>query len=99
MANNWRNETPGLPHVGVYTKPNVRCDENYDFFATRDIKAGEDLLASYPQCSDDENRPVPNRESSAVRYLIIGATRAPQSRLTGPPAPSVPPLSRYDHIT
>ena len=36
------------------TKPNVRCDENYDFFATREIKAGEELLASYPQYSDDE---------------------------------------------
>jgi hypothetical protein len=136
VATNWRSETPGLPHGGVYTRlgtskahgvgvfairkikkgtkvfgsddagmvwidkhrtehlpnrvkklyedfavlkngkygcptsfnqltpswylnesranPNVRCDENYDFLATRDIKAGEELLASYPQYSDNE---------------------------------------------
>lgn len=36
------------------THPNVRCDENDDFFATRDIKAGEGLLANYPQYSEYE---------------------------------------------
>jgi len=146
VANNWKSETPGLPHIGVYTRlgrskthgvgvfairkikrgtkvfgsddtgmvwidkykterlpnrvknlykdfavlkngrygcpasfnqltpswylnesrtnPNVKCDENYDFFATRDIKAGEELLASYPQYSDD-GKP-PSRKSQIV---------------------------------
>jgi SET domain-containing protein len=27
--------------------PNVRCDEGYDFFATRDIKKGEELTVDY----------------------------------------------------
>src|ERR1700682_2471921 len=28
-------------------KPNVRCDENFDFFALRDVKAGEELTVDY----------------------------------------------------
>lgn len=33
-------------------KPNVRCDSNYDFFAARDIRAGEELTADYSTYSE-----------------------------------------------
>jgi uncharacterized protein len=33
-------------------KPCVRCDENYDFFALRDIRAGEELTVDYSAYSD-----------------------------------------------
>lgn len=33
------------------TDPNVRCDANYDFFALRDIKTGEELRADYSKYS------------------------------------------------
>jgi len=33
--------------------PNVRCDANYDFFALRDIKAGEELTAHYSKYSEN----------------------------------------------
>ena len=33
-------------------KPNVRCDENYDFFAIRDISAGEELTVDYSTFSE-----------------------------------------------
>jgi hypothetical protein len=33
-------------------KPNVRCDNNYDFFAIRDIKPGEELTTVYSTYSD-----------------------------------------------
>jgi hypothetical protein len=46
------------------TNPNVRCDENYDFLATRDIKADEEVLASYPQYSDNE-KPVRTKSKIA----------------------------------
>lgn len=36
------------------TAPNVRCDANYDFFALRDIKAGEELTADYSKYSENE---------------------------------------------
>ncbi len=32
-------------YLNSSTKPNVRCDEHYDFFALRDIKRGEELMA------------------------------------------------------
>jgi uncharacterized protein len=32
--------------------PNVRCDENYDFVAIRNIKPGEELTADYSTYSD-----------------------------------------------
>ena len=34
------------------TTPNVRCDENYEFFALRDIKRGQELTVDYSQYSD-----------------------------------------------
>ncbi len=34
--------------------PNVRCDENYEFFALRDIKKGEELTVDYSTYSDNE---------------------------------------------
>lgn len=33
--------------------PNLRCDENYDFFALRNIKAGEELTANYSTYSEN----------------------------------------------
>ena len=33
-------------------RPNVRCDKSYDFFAIREIKAGEELTVLYPMYSD-----------------------------------------------
>ena len=35
------------------TAPNVRCDANYDFFALRNIKAGEELMADYSTYSEN----------------------------------------------
>jgi SET domain-containing protein len=34
------------------TNPNVRCDENYEFLAIRDIRRGEELTVDYSQYSD-----------------------------------------------
>lgn len=34
--------------------PNVRCDEDYDFYALRDIKKGEELTVDYSTYSDNE---------------------------------------------
>jgi len=34
-------------------KPNVRCDKNYDFFARRSIKSGEELTVDYSAYSDE----------------------------------------------
>jgi SET domain-containing protein len=33
--------------------PNVGCDENYDFYALRDIRAGEELTLNYSIFSDE----------------------------------------------
>ena len=33
-------------------QPNVRCNENYDFYALKDIKAGEELTVDYSEYSD-----------------------------------------------
>lgn len=33
-------------------RPNVRCDENYDFFALENIKAGDELTVDYSKYSD-----------------------------------------------
>jgi len=38
------------------TSPNVRCDSNYDFFALRDIKTGEELTADYSKYGENESR-------------------------------------------
>ncbi len=42
-------------------KPNVRCDENYDFVALKDIRPGEELTVDYSTFSE-----LP-RESEVVR--------------------------------
>jgi SET domain-containing protein len=34
-------------------KPNVRCDDNYQFFALRDINPAEELTVDYDAYSDD----------------------------------------------
>lgn len=34
--------------------PNVRCDKYYDFFALRNIRAGEELTAEYSTYSDED---------------------------------------------
>ena len=33
-------------------KPNVRCDETYDFYSLRDLDAGEELTVDYATFSD-----------------------------------------------
>ena len=33
-------------------QPNVRCDENYDFYASENIKAGDELTVDYSKYSD-----------------------------------------------
>ncbi len=33
-------------------RPNVRCDSNYDFFALRAIRPGEELTVDYSTYSD-----------------------------------------------
>lgn len=35
--------------------PNARCDGHYDFFALRDIKAGEEITADYSAYSENES--------------------------------------------
>ncbi len=35
-------------------KPNARCDDNYDFFAIREIKQGEEITADYSKYSENE---------------------------------------------
>ncbi len=35
--------------------PNARCDDNYDFFALRDIKQGEEITADYSKYSENES--------------------------------------------
>ncbi len=43
-------------------KPNVRCDENYDFYSLREIGADEELTVDYATFSD-----YPDRHPSARR--------------------------------
>ncbi|MBZ5625718.1 MAG: FRG domain-containing protein [Acidobacteriia bacterium] len=40
------------------TNPNVRCDKNYEFFALRDIKRGEELTVDYSQYNDPTPVPI-----------------------------------------
>jgi SET domain-containing protein len=35
-------------------KPNIRCDENYDFWTDRNIKKGEELTVNSPTSSDHD---------------------------------------------
>jgi len=45
--------------------PNVRCDEQYDFFAMRKIKRGEELTVDYSSYSDGGNGLNRGRRRSA----------------------------------
>lgn len=38
------------------TDPNVGCDSNYNFFALRNIKKGEEITADYSTYSDDYSK-------------------------------------------
>jgi hypothetical protein len=39
-------------YINESKKPNVRCDENYDFYSLRDIDDGEELTVDYSTFSD-----------------------------------------------
>jgi hypothetical protein len=41
-------------YINHSENPNVYCDENYNFFALRDIKPGEELTADYSTYNDPE---------------------------------------------
>ena len=40
-------------YVNSSSNPNLYCDENYDFIAARDIKAGEELTIDYSTYSEE----------------------------------------------
>jgi hypothetical protein len=45
-------------------RPNVRCDENYDFLALRDIKEGEELTVDSTTYSDHAvSKPIKTKGS------------------------------------
>lgn len=48
---NFNSVGPGW-YLNSSKKPNVRCDENLDFIAIRDIATGEELTADYDEYSD-----------------------------------------------
>jgi FRG domain/SET domain len=48
---NFNSIGPGW-YLNFSRRPNVRCDENLDFIAVRDIRAGEELTANYDEYSD-----------------------------------------------
>jgi FRG domain/SET domain len=48
---NFNRLTPSW-YLNHSKSPNVRCDENYDFVALRDIKPGEELTADYSTYSE-----------------------------------------------
>jgi len=50
--NNFNNLTVAW-YLNNSKKPNVRCDKNYDFFARRNIKSGEELSVDYSAYSDE----------------------------------------------
>jgi len=50
--NNFNNLTVAW-YLNNSKKPNVRCDKNYDFFASRNIKSGEELTVDYSAYSDE----------------------------------------------
>jgi hypothetical protein len=62
-------------------KPNVRCDENYEFWASRPIKRGEELTVDSTTCSDHAKleamrSKVPLRTSRSVTaHMDQSATR------------------------
>lgn len=46
------------------TKPNVQCDQNYEFIALRDIRRGEELTVDYSRYSDPD--PAPGKLTGRV---------------------------------
>lgn len=48
---NFNQLTPAW-YVNNSENPNLRCDENYDFIAARDIKSGEELTIDYSTYSE-----------------------------------------------
>jgi hypothetical protein len=52
---NFNSIGPGW-YLNSSDKPNVRCDENFDFIALRKIRTGEELTANYADYSDDPGR-------------------------------------------
>jgi hypothetical protein len=44
-------------YINESKKPNTRCDENYDFYALRTIKSGEELTVDYVTFSDYPKHP------------------------------------------
>jgi len=50
MTVSWYLNEPNKPK-----EPNVRCDENYQFCALRDIKTGEELTVDYDTYSENPN--------------------------------------------
>ena len=52
---NFNQLTPAWYLNNSKDNPNVRCDDNYDLCALRDIKVGEELTADYSKYSDNES--------------------------------------------
>jgi hypothetical protein len=54
---NWNNMTVSwyLNEPNKPDKPNVRCDEDYQFYALRDIKKGEELTVNYDTYSESNS--------------------------------------------
>ncbi len=50
---NFNNMNVGWYLNGSKENPSVRCDDNYDFYALRDIKKGEELTVDYSMFSDE----------------------------------------------
>lgn len=48
------NNMPISWYLNNSDNPNVGCNDDYDFFALTDIKAGEELVAKYDTYSDEE---------------------------------------------
>ncbi|MGD0014574.1 MAG: FRG domain-containing protein [Bryobacteraceae bacterium] len=53
---NFNRLTPAWYVNDSRTNPNVRCDKNYEFFALRDIKRGEELTVDYSQYNEEGPR-------------------------------------------
>jgi hypothetical protein len=43
--------------------PNLRCDDNYDFYALRDIASGEELTVTYSTYSDEPRRALRKKKT------------------------------------
>lgn len=52
VPQNFNQLTPGW-YVNNSKNPNLRCGKDYNFFATRDIRVGEELTVDYSTYSED----------------------------------------------